>query len=323
MGQDTHVTHADLAAYADDKVNLKSADASQYRAQANSARDKLKKYIDDHPDFNLVKMLHSGSVAKGTALSNVNDMDVAVYLKKSAAPSNEGELLTWLADRLREAYGGWKNPEDFVVQHHCVTISFKGTGLDVDVVPVLYEGDPQDKGYLITKHTGQRVLTSIPLHLEFTRKRKVSSDPDYRQTIRFMKWWKRSQSADFRFKSFMIELIVAHLNDKGLLPKGNYIEALLSVFGYIARTGLKERIIFTDYYAASAAKDTGHPIQIFDPVNPDNNVAALYTEAERVAIVDAALEAIDAINWGRRATTKADAVSAWKDVLGPSFKVTT
>jgi hypothetical protein len=167
------------------------------------------------------------------------------------------------------------------------------------------------------------VLTSIPLHLEFTRKRKVSSDPDYRQTIRFMKWWKRNQSADFRFKSFMIELIVAHLNDKGLLPKGNYIEALLSVFDYIARTELKERIIFTDYYAASAVKVSTDPIQIFDPVNPDNNVASLYTEKERIAIVEAAREAIDAINWGRRATTKADAVSAWKDVLGPSFKVTT
>ena len=323
MGLDNHVTHADLVAYADDKVNLKSADALQYRTQVNSARDKLKKYIDDHPHFNLVKMLHSGSVAKGTALSNVDDMDVAVYVKKSAAPSDEGQLLNWLAERLREAYGGWKKPEDFTIQHHCVTISFKGSGLDVDVVPVIYEGDPQDKGYLITKNSGQRVLTSIPLHLEFTRKRKATSDPDYRQTIRFMKRWKRSQHADFRFKSFMIELIVAHLDDHGLLPKGNYIEALLSVFNYISRTELKERIVFTDYYAASEAKDTGHPIQIFDPVNSQNNVAALYTDKERIAIVEAARDAIDLINWGRRATTKADAVSAWKDVLGPSFKVMT
>lgn len=56
-------------------------------------------------------------------------MDVAVYLKKTAAPTNDAELLNWLADRLREAYGDWKKHEDFVVNQHCVTVSFKGTGL--------------------------------------------------------------------------------------------------------------------------------------------------------------------------------------------------
>jgi Second Messenger Oligonucleotide or Dinucleotide Synthetase domain len=323
MGLDNYVKHADLLAFAEEKVNLSSEDAKEFRAQVSSTREKLAKYINEHPDFNLVKMLHSGSVAKGTALSDINDMDVAVYLKKSAAPANDYDLLNWLADRLREAYGDWKKHEDFVVNQHCVTVSFKGTGLDVDVVPVLYEGDSQDKGYLITKDTGQRVLTSIPMHLEFTRKRKIVSDPDYRQTIRFIKWWKRRvMPPEFRFKSFMIELIVAHLVGQGLLPKGNYIEALLSFFSYIARTGLKERIVFGDYYLVSQAKNSGHPIQVFDPVNPANNVAAAYSDNDRETILNAALEAIDAINYGRRATTKAESESAWKDVLGPSFKVT-
>jgi hypothetical protein len=322
MGLDTYITHATLVAFAEEKVNLKSEDVKVFREQVGDLRDRLKRYIDKHPDFNLVKMLHSGSVAKGTALSKINDMDVAVYVKKSAAPGNEAELLNWLADRLREAYGDWKSHDDFEPQTHCVKVKFHGTGLDVDVAPVLYEGDANDKGYLITKDTGQRLLTSIPMHLAFTRKRKESCDPDYRQVIRFIKWWKREQPGDFRFKSFMIELLVAHLYDRGALPRGNYVEALTTFFSYVARTGLKEKIIFTDYYAASQVKDTNNAIQIFDPVNPENNVASQYTEQQRQAIVEAAGDALDAINYARRATTKGEAESSWKEVMGPSFKVT-
>lgn len=39
---------------------------------------RLEKKIEEDPDYALVKMLHAGSVAKGTALKTVNDLDVAV-----------------------------------------------------------------------------------------------------------------------------------------------------------------------------------------------------------------------------------------------------
>lgn len=321
MAFETYVSHGALASFAEDKVNLKSADVKEYRTQVNNLRDRLAKYIDGHPDFDLVKMLHSGSVKKGTALSKINDMDVAVYVEKASAPANDSDLLPWLAERLREVYGDTKKPEDFEAQHHCVTVKFHGSGLDVDVVPVLYEGDADDKGYLITKDTGERVLTSIPLHLAFTKKRKDSFDPDYRQTIRFVKWWKRFQAEDFRFKSFMIELIVAHLFDTGQIVPGNFVECLSGFFSYVCRSELKETIIFTDYYAASSVKTTGHAIQIFDPVNPENNVAKQYTDTDRQKIVDAAAEALDALSYARHATTKGEAETVCREIFGPSFKV--
>jgi hypothetical protein len=121
----------------------------------------------------------------------------------------------------------------------------------------------------------------------------------------------------------MIELLVAYLYDREMLAKGDYLEALTGFFSYIARTGLKERIIFTDYYPTSEVKNSSDPIQIFDPVNPDNNVASMYNEQGRQAIVQAACDAMDAITYARRATTKGEAESIWKEVLGPSFKVTT
>lgn len=321
MSRDQHITHAGLVYFADERVNLKSEDVKTYRAQVNSLREKLAAYINDHPDFNLIKMLHSGSVAKGTALKTVNDMDVAVYVRKANAPADEKDLLKWMKERLREAYGDWKKDEDFQIQHHCVTVKFHGTGLDVDVVPVLYEGAANDQGYLIAKDTGNRVLTSIPLHLEFTRKRKEKYDPDYRQLIRFIKWWKGQQAEGFRFKSFMIELIVAHMFDAGIITTGSYIDSLEKFFSYIVKSGLKDKIVFTDYYTADKVKESSHAIRIFDPVNPDNSVAAQYTEQMRADIVNAASEALDALMYARNATTKAEALTVYKEIFGPSFKV--
>src|SRR5436305_5976816 len=98
------IGHADIAAFADDCVNLKRADAKEYREQVGRLRDKLDKYAADHPDYGLIKTLLSGSLAKGDALKTLNDIDVAFYVKAEKTPKAEPELLEWLAARLREAY---------------------------------------------------------------------------------------------------------------------------------------------------------------------------------------------------------------------------
>lgn len=319
---DRHVTHADIAAFAADRVNLSRDDVSDYRKQVTRLRDKLTAYIKEHPGFDLVKMLHSGSVAKGTALKTLNDMDVAVYVQSGSAPQDESQLLDWTAARLREAYGGTVKPEQITIGHHCVTMEFKTSGLNVDVVPVLYEGDEQDRGYLVPKSTGVRVLTSIPLHLEFIRKRKDAMPHHYRQMVRLVKWWAGAQKAsrhDFRFKSFMTELLLARMVDEKV-PMADYADAMFRFFSHIVRTRLSERIVFTDYYAAKDAADDGNPVQIYDPVNPENNVACRYTAADVGVIVEAAEDALDAIAYARRATTKGEAVSAWQEILGTGFK---
>src|SRR3954447_5381693 len=102
-----YVNHSTIAAYANDKVNLKRDDVKNYRNQVGRLRDRLKEYIDAHPDYGFVKSLHSGSLAKGTALKTLNDMDVAVYAEKSEAPSDENSLLGWMGERLREAVRRW------------------------------------------------------------------------------------------------------------------------------------------------------------------------------------------------------------------------
>lgn len=317
------VKHAHITSFAEERVNLGRDDVKEYRDQVSRLRVRLAEYINDHADYALVKMLHSGSVMKGTALKTVNDMDVAIYIRPSDDTTDERRLLSWLVDRLREVYPTMR-PDQFKVQEHCVTVSFAGSGLDVDVVPVVYEGDPDDRGYLIVKDTGERVLTSIPLHLEFIRARKNAQTNHFAQVVRLVKWWLRERKLEndsFRFKSFMIELVCAHLADNGL-DMSDYPYALQRIFTYIVSSGMKKRVYFSDYYdKGSLPKESQAIMEVFDPVNPENNIAGKYSEADRGRIIEAAKDALDALTEAHYATTQGRAVTMWQIILGSSFRI--
>ena len=83
-----HVSHREIVRFAEDRVNLPRDKANEYRAQARGLRERLESYLSEHPDFSLRKMLLSGSLAKGTALRSLNDIDVACYISGVHAPSD-------------------------------------------------------------------------------------------------------------------------------------------------------------------------------------------------------------------------------------------
>ncbi|HEV2160453.1 CBASS oligonucleotide cyclase [Bradyrhizobium sp.] len=316
-----HVGHDEIAAFAQDKVNLPKDTADEYRAQARRLREKLEGYLSEHPDFTLKKMLLSGSLAKGTALRSLNDIDVACYIGGADAPKDVRALLDYLAERLRKAFPNF-NPDQVKPQTYSVTVSFRGTGLDVDVVPILYDGDPKWYGNLVSQDDGSFLKTSIPLHLEFAAKRKRAQEKNFAQVVRLVKYWARRMKQErdgFRFKSFMIEMILAKLCDDGL-DFSDYPEALQHFFTYVARSGMRSKIVFGDYYPASSVGAFTDAVQIIDPVNAVNNVARLYTKANAEAIVDAALDAGDAIDAALAAPNKQLTVAYWQKVFGSSFQ---
>jgi hypothetical protein len=316
-----HVGHSEIAEFAQDKVNLPKEKADEYRAQARRLREKLEGYLSEHPDFTLKKMLLSGSLAKGTALRSLNDIDVACYISGVDAPKDVRALLDYLAERLRRAFPNF-NSDQVQPQTYSVTVSFRGTGLDVDVVPILYDGDPQWYGNLVSQDDGSFLKTSIPLHLEFASKRKRAQEKHFAQVVRLVKFWARRMKQErdgFRFKSFMIEMILAKLCDDGL-DFSDYPEALQHFFTYVARTDFRQRIVFTDYYPASSVGSFSETVQIIDPVNADNNVARLYTAANADAIVESAIDAGDAIDAALAAPNKQLTVAYWQKVFGSSFQ---
>lgn len=316
------ISHADIRQFAEDRVNLPADTAKERRQKVNDLRERLAKWMKDHPDCGIAKSYLSGSLAKGTALKTSSDVDVALYITYDGEKKADRKLADWIAERLRKAYPQMK-PEQIEPQEYSVKIKYKEAGIDVDIVPVFYEGDPQDKGWLVSKKSGRLMLTSIPMHLAFTRKRKDAQPQHFAQVVRLLKWWAAEQKgadANFRFKSFMVELICAHLADGGQ-SMADYRVAMEAFFNYIVKTGLRTRIAFKDHYPASELPAIlADPIQIFDPVNPKNNVASQYTENNRRLIVTAAQDALDALNEAHTAATKGHAVQMWQVVLGSSFR---
>lgn len=316
-----HVSHSDIVNFAQDKVNLPKEKADEHRAQARRLREKLEGYLQEHPDFTLKKMMLSGSLAKGTALRSLNDIDVACYISGADAPADINKLLSYLAERLRNAFPNF-SPEQVKPQTYSVTVSFKGSGLDVDVVPILYNGDPEWCGNLVSQDDGSLLETCIPRHLEFIRKRKQAHEKDFAQVARLIKFWARNMKREregFRFKSFMVELILAHLADQKL-DFSDYPEALQHFFTYVAQTNMRQRIAFCDYYKLAQVSGFPEPVKIIDPVNAKNNVSRLYSSAQADAIVDAALDAGDAIDAALAAPTKQETIYYWQKVFGSAFQ---
>ncbi len=316
------ISNAEVRAFAETKVNLAKETADERRKKVNDEREHLKNWAGEHPECGIVKSYLSGSLAKGTALKTSSDVDVALYVRYEGERKADRKFLDWIAARLRQAYP-LMTPDQIEPSEYAVKVTYKNAGVDIDFVPVFYDGDKDNKGWLVSKRTGELLMTSVPMHLDFIRKRKKLYPQHFAQVVRLLKYWagkKKEDDEQFRFKSFMIELICAHLADSGT-QFDNYPDALSAFFNYLLESELKERIAFTDYYGPSALpKSKSSVVEIFDPVNPENNVAAQYTERNRSLIIAAAQEALDALNEAHMASTKADALENWRRVFGLTFK---
>lgn len=309
-----HIQSSDIAEFASNKVNLTGERESKCRAQARGVREHIEAYISENPDIGFVKTLLSGSLAKNTALKSLHDIDIALYVKAGDQPNELNEILKWTAERLRRTYS--KTP--IVVDPPCVRIEFSGTDLDVEVMPVLDEGNKLGYGTIWDPYSQKKKYTSIPRHIEFFGKRKTKQTPHFAQVARLLKYWRDAQGLDFR--SFLIELVLVELSDSGI-DFSDYPSALLSFFNRVLSDDLEERILFTDYFPESKypKERTNSPIEIWDPVTPDNNVASDCSTFQRDELLRACEEAADNITYAATATQKGEAIECWKKVFGPSF----
>src|SRR5256885_9581194 len=140
-----------LESFLNDSVNLKKEDADRYREQVRFLRERLELYVAENPDFDLVKLIHFGSLAKGTAISTANDVDLAAYLRPDRLTDRRlASVLGVVRDLLVRVYPQVDGSQ-ITIDPPAVTITFKDSGLRVDVVPVIPTGKPHHRG-----------LTAIP-----------------------------------------------------------------------------------------------------------------------------------------------------------------
>ncbi len=309
------LSNTQLHYYDSEVLRLPADKRKEYHGQVDRLIDNLTRHVRDKTKIRITRVVKAGSFAKFTILRKTRDtpvdVDVVFYISGEDANAETLEDLTArIYDLLVEQYPT-KSVEDFQIQRKAATVTFVGSGLVVDIVPVLEDPHRSGYGWQYDIRDGSKVETCAPCQIKFVRDRK-NVDGDFRTLVRMAKKW-RNWTELKPLKSFAIELIMAHLLDTR--GKGGSIEQRFRDFLlYVAQSGLKDVISFPENTAPSLQFDD--PVVIIDPVASDNNVASRVSEAERKEIVAAAEKAWETANF---ASAENDH-SVWKEIFGPQFR---
>jgi tRNA nucleotidyltransferase (CCA-adding enzyme) len=310
------LTNTEFRYYDSNVLRLPADKRKEYHAQVDRLIEALRKSVKEKTEIKITKVVKAGSFAKFTILRRTAydpvDVDVVFYISgRDAGKETLESLNTTIYDLLISIYPS-KSVEDFEIQRKAATVTFVGTGVSVDIVPVIEDENRPGYGWQFDIHDDLKIQTCAPCQIQFVRDRK-DQDGDFRTLVRMAKKW-RNYAEIKPLKSFAIELIMAHvLASQG--REGSIEQRFRNFLLYIAQSGLKERISFPENSLPLGS--FSDPVVIFDPVYSFNNVTSRISEAERQEIVAAAQEAWETVNFA--SVENDDAV--WKEVFGPGFKV--
>ncbi len=310
------LNNTEIRYYDSNVLRLPADKRKEYHEQVDRLVTELSKRLKDQSEIKITKVVKAGSFAKYTILRKTSedpvDVDVVFYISgRSVDKETLASLSQLIYDALIKLYPN-KAVEDFEIQRKAATVTFVGSGLSVDIVPVIEDPARPGYGWQFDIHDNTKVQTCAPCQIKFVRDRK-DVDGDFRTLVRLAKKW-RNRVELKPLKSFAIELIMAHLLAKS--GKDGSIEKRFRDFLlYIAQSGLKEVITFPENGKVSPAFTD--PVVILDPVCNTNNVTSRISEDERLEIVAAATEAWETANF---ASTEDD-IEIWKELFGPRFKV--
>lgn len=310
------LTNTQLRYYDSNVLRLPADKRKEYHAQVDRLVNALRISVSDKIEIKITKVVKAGSFAKYTILRRTTydpvDVDVVFYISgRDAGKETLESLSTTIHELLIKIYPN-KSVEDFEIQRKAATVTFVGTGLSVDIVPVIEDESRPGYGWQFDLRDGSKVQTCAPCQIQFVRDRK-NQDGDFRTLVRMAKKW-RNYAEIKPLKSFAIELIMAHvLATQG--KEGSIEQRFRAFLLYIAQSGLKHQISFPENTLPLGT--FSDPVVILDPVYSLNNVTSRISEAERQEIVAAAQEAWETVNFA--SVESDDAI--WKEVFGPGFKV--
>jgi tRNA nucleotidyltransferase (CCA-adding enzyme) len=310
------LTNTELKYYDSNVLRLPQEKRTEYHRQVDRLVATLGSKLKEQTDIKVTKVVKAGSFAKYTILRKTSDdpvdVDVVFYISgKDADHESLASLTQAIYDVLIKLYPN-KSVEHFEIQRKAATVNFIGSGLSVDIVPVIENTSKPGYGWQYDIRDGSRVETCAPCQVKFVQNRK-DVDANFRTLVRLGKRWRRQ--AQVELKSFMVELVMAHLLDKNG-SSGSIEQRFRDFLLYIAQSGLKEVIRFPEN--GLFVPTFTDPVVIIDPVNSSNNVASRMTEAERLEIVEAAQSSWEAAYF---ASQNAGEEEVWKEVFGPRFQV--
>jgi hypothetical protein len=315
------------------RIKLKEENMQKYRDQISNLKGSLEKKIrdDKRTGMKVTKYLLAGSWKKRTILrptgENPIDIDLVLYVEGDESLKDDlKKLHDFIVEYLHDIYPNKDIDQDVDAEGNTksIKITFSGTGLELDIVPVVpisnaseYVYQPQRGG------GGKRYVTSVTKQLAFARERK-EENTSFTSIVRAIKWWKNYKELkpigdEPGLSSFVIELILSHLE----LTEGieNDIESgIIRFFRFVSDPNFP-MIKFKDAInTVPATFDT--PIYVADPTNNDNNAARKLENSIWKEVIIEANDAFDSLFIAQSKISEGDTIEEWKHVFGPKFNIT-
>ena len=311
------LTDKELDNYVTNKLALPGDERNEYREQVSRLLEKLERVLAEDGSYRIQKFRRAGSLEKGTSnrprAGKPVDADVGVYFEVDDESTFDIAELQRLIKKLLVAAYPQKSEGDFDDSGaRTFGVVFKGTGLEVDLVPIVSLDADADYGLQYSRE-GDCVKTSVKAHLEHYRDH-ASCDEFLPPTLRLAKRWCHWQELD-GIQSFHLELMLSYLVDRDGPAKGLQ-ESVRRLLLFIMRD-LRRGVVFNSADPAAFADS----VVIVDPANGENNVASRIEAGERDALVAAARQAYETITWAQGLPGKGETVAAWKELFGDNFSI--
>jgi hypothetical protein len=300
--------------------------------QVDFLREQLTERIAAENRFHLEKILRAGSAAKHTDLMRTGkgtfDIDLGFYYRAQGQTEEElSKLLRYTHACLRKIYPADKPAQDFHEGKNAVTVTFRTSKLQVDVVPIIRNTSLKlrNSGYIPRQDKPR--LTSITAHIHFVhtrtaRSKLVPGPVKFNHLVRLMKWWNRQLPESLKQCSYFCELITAAaLEERGVTEE--WQSSLSRIFTFLSQHDFLRPIVFNDYYDTKTVQYPNDLVVVLDAVNSDNNVARKWTKEVKQGYLKSLRKTcalIEQAQDAERTGHEEDALGAWCQVFGDDFR---
>ncbi|KAA3597443.1 MAG: nucleotidyltransferase [Calditrichaeota bacterium] len=311
------------------KIKLRPDNMQVYRDQISNLKQRLENKIkdDDRTGLKVTKYLLAGSWKKHTILrptgDNPIDIDLVLFIEGDEDVQNDlKKVHDFIVEYLEEIYPQKDIKKDVDKEgNKSIKIKFSGTGLEVDIVPVVPINKLGDYVWQPERGGGGKYITSVSRQLDFALGLRKSNS-SYTSIVRMLKWWKNYKEInqtknESGLSSFSIELIVAYL-DIECGVEDNIEEAVIRFFQFLSKPNFP---VISFKNAINKVPEFDTPIFIADNTNNENNVAKKLNLAKWKEVIEEAEDAFDSLNFAQARNNEGDTIEEWKRVFGPTFGV--
>lgn len=305
------------------RIRLHGDDMGKYRDQIGNLRDRLTSKIKDDTStgMKVTRFLIAGSWKKHTILrpkgEHPVDVDLVLFVEgDDTLKSDINKLHDYVVKYLLEIYPT-KDIGDVEAEGKtkAIKIKFVGTGLEVDIVPVVPD-TPSTYVWQPERGGGGRFITSIDKQLAANLQSRKQNG-SYTAIVRALKWWRNRQGLKPELTSFTIELIASYLDDT--YGYETCIEdGIIRFFQFVSG---RDFPVITFPTAINKVPRFTNPVFIADPTNNENNAANKIDKDAWDRVVKAADTSFEGLIIAQSSRTMGATTDEWSEVFGPSFNI--